>query len=92
MSEFGRIHAFAVTNRNGNVLYERFYDHLSEIQKAEMRTAMGQCSRDVSRMSNGQVGVGNFRCTSFGTSVGNEHLGVCLIMACLALFTMCDFG
>jgi hypothetical protein len=61
MSDFGRIHAFVVTNRNGSVLYERFYDQLSEIQKAEMRTALGQCSRDVARMANGQVGVGNFR-------------------------------
>lgn len=64
MSDFGRIHAFVVTNRNGSVLYERFYDQLSEIQKAEMRTALGQCSRDVARMANGQVGVGNFRCAT----------------------------
>lgn len=43
-------------------MFERFFDRLSEIQKAELRTALGQCSRDVARMANGHVGVGNFRC------------------------------
>jgi hypothetical protein len=62
MADFGRVHAFAVTNRSGCVVYERFYDRLSEVQKAEMRNALGQCSRDVAKMNSGQVGVGNFRC------------------------------
>lgn len=62
MTDFGRIHAVSITNRNGSIIYERFYDRLSEIQKAELRTALGQCSRDVARMPNGHVGVGNFRC------------------------------
>ena len=74
MTDFGRIHAVSITNRNGSIIYERFYDRLSEIQKAELRTALGQCSRDVARMPNGHVGVGNFRCAvdltnSYGMSL-----------------------
>lgn len=61
MTDFGHIHAVAITNRSGSIVYERFFDRLSEIQKAELRTALGQCSRDVARMANGHVGVGNFR-------------------------------
>ena len=62
MADFGRVHAFAIASRNGCVVYERFYDRLSEVQKAELRNALGQCSRDVAKMQNAQVGVGNFRC------------------------------
>lgn len=61
MTDFGHIHAVSITNRSGSIVYERFFDRLSEIQKAELRTALGQCSRDVARMANGHVGVGNFR-------------------------------
>ena len=70
MADFGRIHAFAVTNRSGCVTYERFYDRLSEVQKAEFRNAMGQCSRDVAKMNHGQVGVGNFRCACGRSTAG----------------------
>lgn len=69
MADFGRIHAFCVTNRSGCVLYERFFDRLSEVQKAELRNSLGQCSRDVSKMANGQVGVGNFRCSCHAACV-----------------------
>ena len=61
MADFGRIHAFLISNRPGHVLYERFYDRLSELQKGELRTAFSQCSRDVGAMQDQHVGVGNFR-------------------------------
>lgn len=77
MTDFGHIHAICITNRSGSIVYERFFDRLSEIQKAELRTALGQCSRDVARMQNGHVGVGNFRyfCSSNCIhAVGVDHL------------------
>eukprot|EP01025_Chloroclados_australasicus_P005689 TRINITY_DN11778_c0_g1_i1.p1 TRINITY_DN11778_c0_g1~~TRINITY_DN11778_c0_g1_i1.p1 ORF type:complete len:149 (+),score=11.32 TRINITY_DN11778_c0_g1_i1:104-550(+) len=78
MSDLGRIHAFSLANCNGHVVYERFYDRMSEIQKAEMRTALGQCSRDVLRMPDGHVGVGNFR----GATVVYQKLGA-LVYYCV---------
>lgn len=36
----GRVHAFVAANRAGHVVYERFYDRLSEAAKAEARAAM----------------------------------------------------
>lgn len=59
--DFGRIHAISVTNRTGSVIYERFYDRLSEVQKGELRTALSQCSREAAKMQDQHVGVGNFR-------------------------------
>lgn len=61
MADFGRIHCFSVANRSGCIVYERFFDRLSEVQKAELRNALGQCSRDVAKMQSGKLGVGNFR-------------------------------
>ena len=34
---FGRIHCFVVATKNADVLYERFFDRLSEVDKAEIR-------------------------------------------------------
>eukprot|EP00892_Ulva_mutabilis_P008008 jgi/Ulvmu1/557/UM001_0565.1 len=97
MSEFGHIHAITITNRSGSILYERLFDRLSEIQKAELRTALGQCSRDVARMANGHVGVGNFRGATivfqpfdslvyFGVGSGEyDELTLLSVMQCLVM-------
>lgn len=41
---FGRIHCFLVATKAGDVIYERFYDRLSEAEKAEARAAFFQAS------------------------------------------------
>ncbi|KAL4859103.1 hypothetical protein ACK3TF_000878 [Chlorella vulgaris] len=38
----GRVNALAITTRQGHVVYERFYDHFSEGEKAEIRVAFDQ--------------------------------------------------
>ena len=35
----GRIHAILIAARSGAVVYERFYDRLSELDKGELRAA-----------------------------------------------------
>ena len=38
----GRIHCFLVCTKGADVIYERFYDRLSEAEKAEVRAAFFQ--------------------------------------------------
>jgi hypothetical protein len=45
MDDFGRIHALVVaTKTEGAVLYERYYDRYSELDKAEIRAAFQQAA------------------------------------------------
>jgi hypothetical protein len=78
MADFGRIHCLSICNRQGCVLYERFYDRFSEVQKAELRNALGQCGRDVAKMPSGRVGVGNFRCGQYSDEELEQSRMVCL--------------
>eukprot|EP01024_Parvocaulis_polyphysoides_P016366 TRINITY_DN17264_c0_g1_i2.p2 TRINITY_DN17264_c0_g1~~TRINITY_DN17264_c0_g1_i2.p2 ORF type:complete len:156 (+),score=22.51 TRINITY_DN17264_c0_g1_i2:38-505(+) len=39
---FGRVHCIIITNRSGQVIYERFYERLNELDKARARAA---CAR-----------------------------------------------
>ena len=42
----GRIHCFLVATKGSDVIYERFYDRLSEAEKAEVRVhCMGRRRR-----------------------------------------------
>jgi hypothetical protein len=41
---FGRIHCFLVATKGADVIYERFFDRLSEVEKAEVRAAFFQAS------------------------------------------------
>ena len=38
----GRIHCFLVATKGSDVIYERFYDRLGEVEKAEVRAAFFQ--------------------------------------------------
>ena len=42
MMSLGRIHCFLVATKNSDVIYERFYDRISEVEKAEVRAAFFQ--------------------------------------------------
>ena len=44
MAMFGKFNCFCVATKGGDVIYERFYDRLSEAEKAEVRAAFFQAS------------------------------------------------
>lgn len=45
--DLGRVHCFLVSTRQGEVVYERFYDRLNEVEKAEVRAAFHTASTNV---------------------------------------------
>ncbi|KAF5828941.1 Zeta2-COP [Dunaliella salina] len=48
MSQLGRLHCFLISTKGvGNVVYERFYDRLSEYEKADVRAAFQLASSNV---------------------------------------------
>lgn len=57
---FGRIHCFLVATKAGDVIYERFYDRLSEVEKAEVRAAFQLASSNV-RLNDDQDYCGAFK-------------------------------
>jgi hypothetical protein len=57
----GRIHCVLIATKAGEVVYERFYDRLSELDKAEIRAAFQLASSNV-RLSTDDVDfIGVFR-------------------------------
>lgn len=58
---FGRVHCFLVASRDGQVIYERFYDRLSELEKAEVRAAFQLASSNVRLGADDQDFTGVFR-------------------------------
>jgi hypothetical protein len=47
MADLGRIHCFLVATRGGDVVYERFYDRFSELEKADVRSALSLATGNV---------------------------------------------
>ncbi|EFJ49513.1 hypothetical protein VOLCADRAFT_104299 [Volvox carteri f. nagariensis] len=45
--DVGRIHCFLVATRGGDVIYERFFDRFTELEKAEIRAAFSAASSNV---------------------------------------------
>ncbi|GFR40120.1 hypothetical protein Agub_g674 [Astrephomene gubernaculifera] len=43
----GRLHCFLVATRAGDVIYERFFDRFTELEKAEIRAAFSAASSNV---------------------------------------------
>lgn len=58
--DLGRIHCFLVATRSGEVIYERFYDRLSETDKGEVRAAFQQAANLVRLMEDSDF-VGTYR-------------------------------
>lgn len=58
---YGRIHCFLVATKIGDVIYERFYDRLSEVEKAEIRTAFQLASSNVRLAGDDQDYCGAFK-------------------------------
>eukprot|EP00878_Enallax_costatus_P009152 GHUV01009566.1.p1 GENE.GHUV01009566.1~~GHUV01009566.1.p1 ORF type:complete len:152 (+),score=21.14 GHUV01009566.1:634-1089(+) len=61
MAEFGRIHCIVVATKAGEVVYERYYDRYTELDKAEIRAAFQQATDNVSLANDNQDFVGAFR-------------------------------
>ena len=40
MGDYGRIQALIVANLKGHVVYERFYSAFTDLERADMRSAM----------------------------------------------------
>lgn len=64
----GRVHALCVATRpSGHVVYERFWEPLSELEKAEVRGAFQQLAASVpAGAGEGHESVGRFRCGAGG--------------------------
>uniref|UniRef100_A0A7S0UUI0 Coatomer subunit zeta n=1 Tax=Polytomella parva TaxID=51329 RepID=A0A7S0UUI0_9CHLO len=62
--DFGRIHCFIATTKFGEVLYERFYDRLTEQEKADIRCSFKFASSNV-RLKDGQDLVGTYKLARF---------------------------
>lgn len=45
--DFGKIHCFLVASKGMDVIYERFYDRLSEAEKADVRAAFSTAAGNV---------------------------------------------
>jgi hypothetical protein len=60
--EFGRIHCVVVATKAGEVVYERYYDRYTELDKAEIRAAFQQATDSINLANDNQDFVGAFRC------------------------------
>lgn len=65
MTDFGRVHCVVVATKSGEVVYERFYDRFTELDKAEIRAAFQQATDNINIASDNQDFVGTFRGGSF---------------------------
>lgn len=45
--DLGRIHCFVVATKGGDVVYERYFERLSELEKAEIRAALSIATGNV---------------------------------------------
>lgn len=59
--EFGRIHCVVVATKAGEVVYERYYDRYTELDKAEIRAAFQQATDNINIANDNQDFVGAFR-------------------------------
>ncbi|KAI8465929.1 MAG: Zeta2-COP [Monoraphidium minutum] len=65
MSDFGRIHCVVVATKAGQVVFERYYDRYTELEKAEIREAFQQAADHVNLMHDNHEFVGSFRGAPF---------------------------
>ena len=45
MANYGRIQAVVIATLTGNVVYERFYDSFSDLEKSDLRSALQQVNQ-----------------------------------------------
>ncbi|GAX80427.1 hypothetical protein CEUSTIGMA_g7866.t1 [Chlamydomonas eustigma] len=71
---FGRIHCFLVATKNSDVIYERFYDRLSESDKAEVRAAFFQASSSSKLSFDGYEHTAAFKSARFVFTVHSDSV------------------
>ncbi len=59
MESCGRIQCALIATASSNVIYERFYERFSEVEKAEIRSAFQNAQRELS--ADKQEAVGRLR-------------------------------
>jgi len=70
MSGLGRFHCLLIATKGGDVIYERFYDRLSEYEKADVRAAFQLASSSVRLGSDGeQDHIGTYKWVFIGLDV-----------------------
>lgn len=45
MANYGRIQAVVIATLTGNVVYERFYENFTDLEKSDLRSALQQVNR-----------------------------------------------
>ena len=68
----GRIHCLLVSTQSGEVVFERFYDRLSEAEKADVRAAFHQAASSVRLTQEEQDYVGSYRSVPLLTTSGHS--------------------
>ena len=50
MADYGRIQAIVIATVSGNVVYERFYDALTDLDKADLRASLQEVRPAIASM------------------------------------------
>jgi hypothetical protein len=66
MSDFGRLHCLVVATKSGQVVFERYYDRYTELEKAEIREAFQAAADTVNLAHDNHEFVGSFRSAGWG--------------------------
>lgn len=61
MDGFGLIHCFLVATKAGEVIYERFYERFTELEKSEIRSAFQTATDTISLQQDDQDFVGSYK-------------------------------
>jgi hypothetical protein len=78
MDDFGRVHALIIATRaEGAVLYERYYDRYSELDKAEIRAAFQQAA-EATGAAAGAAGAGGG--AADGRDACGAFRGACFVL------------
>jgi hypothetical protein len=61
MDGFGSIHCLLIATKAGEVIYERFYERFTELEKSEIRAAFQQATDTISLQQDDQDFVGSYK-------------------------------
>lgn len=61
----GRIHCFLVATKGGDVIYERFYERFTELEKADIRAAFSTATNNVRLYGDEKDFVGSYKSARF---------------------------
>lgn len=79
------LHCFLIASRSGHVVYERFYERLSEYEKADVRAALQLASGNVALPDGEQESIGVYKCAAGGRAGGGRAMPAHAMPACIAM-------